>query len=186
MAEPAATMQRHAPLRVAVIVTDPDSRAKLAARVLALGHVVSDVADADVVLADTDVSTSDLPAVFLGGVAADAAGLLRADADDAQLDAALRAVAAGLTVRAPIPESTGRETSFEALEESEPATLLTPREIEVLVGLSEGLSNKAVARRLDISQHTVKFHVESIFRKLSVTTRAEAVAKGLRRGWVHL
>jgi DNA-binding NarL/FixJ family response regulator len=52
--------------------------------------------------------------------------------------------------------------------------------------MRDGLSNKAIARRLDISQHTVKFHAESIFRKLGVTNRVEAVAKGLRRGLVHL
>jgi len=57
--------------------------------------------------------------------------------------------------------------------------LLTPRELEVLNVLIEGLTNKAIARRLNISLHTVKFHVESVFRKLDVRTRTEAVAKAL-------
>ena len=59
--------------------------------------------------------------------------------------------------------------------------LLSPREIEVLAALGNGLSNKAAARRLGISPHTVKFHIESLFRKLGASTRAEAVAKGLKR-----
>ena len=63
--------------------------------------------------------------------------------------------------------------------------LLTPRELDVLAAIGTGLSNKAIARQLGISLHTVKFHIESLFRKLGVRTRAEAVAKGLgaaRRG----
>jgi len=59
--------------------------------------------------------------------------------------------------------------------------LLTPRETEVLAAISEGLSNKEIARRLEISLHTVKFHIESLLRKLGARSRAEAVAKGLVR-----
>jgi two-component system, NarL family, nitrate/nitrite response regulator NarL len=58
---------------------------------------------------------------------------------------------------------------------------LTAREVEVLNAIADGLGNKAVARRLGISPHTVKFHIETLFRKLGARTRAEAVAKGLRR-----
>ena len=101
--------------------------------------------------------------------------MLPNDAGPAQLDAALRAVAAGLIVRL-----AAARPGFAALPE-EPAAALTPREVEVLAALAEGLGNKAVARRLDISPHTVKFHIESVFRKLGAGTRAEAVAKGLRR-----
>ena len=59
--------------------------------------------------------------------------------------------------------------------------MLTPRETEVLVAIADGLNNKAAARRLGISQHTVKFHVESLFRKLGAVTRADAVRKGLQQ-----
>jgi DNA-binding NarL/FixJ family response regulator len=59
--------------------------------------------------------------------------------------------------------------------------LLTPRETEVLVAIADGLNNKAAARRLGISKHTVKFHVESLFRKLGAVTRADAVRKGLQQ-----
>jgi len=69
-------------------------------------------------------------------------------------------------------------------EETMPA--LTPREVEVLTALADGLGNKAAARRLGISPHTVKFHIEALFRKLGARTRAEAVAKGLRRQIVEL
>ena len=58
---------------------------------------------------------------------------------------------------------------------------LTPRELEVLAALAEGMTNKAIARRLNISLHTVKFHVESLFRKLGARTRTEAVAKASER-----
>jgi DNA-binding NarL/FixJ family response regulator len=59
--------------------------------------------------------------------------------------------------------------------------LLTPREVEVLGAIGEGLTNKAIARRLGISLHTVKFHVESLFRKLGARTRTEALAKANER-----
>jgi DNA-binding CsgD family transcriptional regulator len=63
----------------------------------------------------------------------------------------------------------------------EPPVLLTPREIEVLGALGNGMTNKEVARLLGISPHTVKFHIESLFRKLGAASRAEAVAKGMRQ-----
>ena len=55
-----------------------------------------------------------------------------------------------------------------------------PRELDVLEGIIDGLTNKMIARQLDISLHTVKFHVESVFRKLGARTRAEAMAKAKR------
>ncbi|HEY1289742.1 MAG TPA: helix-turn-helix transcriptional regulator [Burkholderiales bacterium] len=59
----------------------------------------------------------------------------------------------------------------------EPSPLFTPREVEVLAAIGAGLTSKMIARRLAISPHTVKFHVESLLRKLGARTRAEAVAK---------
>ncbi|MEY4580492.1 MAG: hypothetical protein RL701_5195, partial [Pseudomonadota bacterium] len=61
---------------------------------------------------------------------------------------------------------------------------LTQREHEVLEALALGLSNRAIAERLDVSVHTVKFHVNGILAKLAVDTRAGAVAKALRTGLV--
>jgi DNA-binding NarL/FixJ family response regulator len=59
--------------------------------------------------------------------------------------------------------------------------LLTPRELDVLRAMAHGLTNKMIARDLDISPHTVKFHVESLLRKLGVRTRTEAVGRAVER-----
>ena len=103
--------------------------------------------------------------------------MLASDADANQIDAALRAVAAGLIVRSPGAEETG----FAAMKETDLQMLLTPREIEVLSAIGEGMTNKLIARRLNISLHTVKFHIESLFRKLGVRTRTQALAKASER-----
>ncbi|HEX8920130.1 MAG TPA: response regulator transcription factor, partial [Pyrinomonadaceae bacterium] len=61
-----------------------------------------------------------------------------------------------------------------------------PREIEVLSMMAEGVGNKTIAYRLNISEHTVKFHVGSIFGKLGASSRTEAVMLGIRRGLIML
>jgi DNA-binding CsgD family transcriptional regulator len=63
---------------------------------------------------------------------------------------------------------------------------LTPRELDVLVLMAEGASNKAIAKQLGISVHTAKFHVGSILDKLDATGRTDAVAHAARRGVIHL
>lgn len=67
-----------------------------------------------------------------------------------------------------------------------PSSALTPREIEVLRLLADGVSNKIIAHRLGISDHTVKFHVTSILSKMNAGTRTEAVTLGVRMGLVYL
>ena len=67
-----------------------------------------------------------------------------------------------------------------------PAEALTPREIDVLELLAEGLSNKGIARRLGISDQTVKFHVASITGKLGAQSRTAAVRLAVRRGLITL
>jgi DNA-binding CsgD family transcriptional regulator len=174
----AAAMEVALRLRVAVVAADPVTAQRLAEMVRQIGHQRVDASEpADAVLTDGSfAAASGYPIVALGPADGDFAGLLPANPGSAQLDAALRAVAAGLTVRPPSPPLPG----FAPMpDESWPA--LSPREIEVLTALADGLPNKAVARRLGISPHTVKFHIESLFRKLGAATRAEAVAKGLRR-----
>ena len=64
--------------------------------------------------------------------------------------------------------------------------VLTPRELEVLTLLAEGLSNKAIARRLGISVHTAKFHVSALMDKFDAVGRTDAVAHAVRRGVIHL
>jgi DNA-binding NarL/FixJ family response regulator len=73
-----------------------------------------------------------------------------------------------------------------ALEQDELPEPLTPREIEVLELLAEGLPNKAIAQRLEISDQTVKFHVASISGKLGAANRTDAVRRALRRGLITL
>jgi DNA-binding NarL/FixJ family response regulator len=63
---------------------------------------------------------------------------------------------------------------------------LTPREIEVLQLLAEGLSNKSIADRLGISDQTVKFHVASVTSKLGASNRTDAVRLALRRGLISV
>jgi DNA-binding NarL/FixJ family response regulator len=63
---------------------------------------------------------------------------------------------------------------------------LTVREIDVLGELARGVPNKTIAARLRISEHTVKFHVASIFAKLAVASRTEAVTQGVRLGLIML
>jgi two-component system, NarL family, response regulator YdfI len=104
-----------------------------------------------------------------------------------QLVPALRAVTAGLTVihhvevAAMFPAA--EPASRQLVELAEP---LTPRESEVLQMLASGLTNKEIAARLAISEHTVKFHVASILGKLGAASRTEAVSLGIRRGLVLL
>jgi DNA-binding NarL/FixJ family response regulator len=166
-------------LSVCVLASDALTRKRLAALVAESGHqLVEPPAAADAVLTDGGSTEEATPAfaVALGAADEEFAGLLPAEATPAQVDAALRAVAAGLTVRVASEPS----RNFGPLPE-EASVLLTPREIEVLAAIGDGLSNKAAARQLGISPHTVKFHIESLFRKLGAGSRAEAVVKGLKR-----
>lgn len=178
------------PLRIAFAVRDPDRAASLAATLERLGHSVAaeDDRSADVIIADAPPAAAERarPMLVLSDAPVrepDIAGVLRSDPLAKTLDAALRAVAAGLQIR---ELATAAPTGFAAAEESVPHSLLTPREMEILAAVGEGLSNKAAARRLGISAHTVKFHLEAIFSKLDAGSRAEAVAKGLRRGLIEL
>jgi DNA-binding CsgD family transcriptional regulator len=168
-----AIMPGAAALRVFVSCEDGARRVRLANMIAETGHiVVAAINDAEIMLSD-DGRSGDGPLTL--GVAGDdePAGVLDADADARQIDAALRAVAAGLVVRSP----GAAETGFRAIEDHDVQNLMTPRELEVLTAIGEGLTNKAIARQLGISLHTVKFHVESIFRKLGVRTRTGAIAR---------
>jgi DNA-binding CsgD family transcriptional regulator len=179
MRQAARKLASTARLRVAVYAMDLLRRTALSQMVAEAGHIAVGAEDAaDVVLADGDCAPGETrPVVTLGGTGDDRAGVLSRDAGADQIDAAIRAVSAGLIVRSPDAMDAG----FGAVRETDGHALLTPRELEVLATLAEGLTNKAIARRLNISLHTVKFHVESLFRKLGACTRTEAVAKASER-----
>ncbi len=99
-----------------------------------------------------------------------------------QIVAAIEAAAAGLVVLQP-GDLDGLLVNPQPASVAEP---LTPREVEVLGMLAEGHSNKSIAHRLAISEHTVKFHVTSIMGKLHAGSRTEAVTMGIRRGLIML
>ena len=105
-----------------------------------------------------------------------------AAAPDGQWRAALHAVAAGLSVR-PRPSGAAVRGVESETPDVEP---LTPREHDVLDLLALGLPNRAIAERLGISEHTVKFHLAALFGKLQVTTRTEAIRRALQEGLVTL
>jgi two-component system, NarL family, response regulator YdfI len=140
----------------------------------------------------SDVSVVILSDGMPSGASAEAlrAGIraaLPGDISPEQLAAALQAVASGLLVLHPshanegLPASSAPPRALDELAES-----LTRRELEVLQMLAAGLSNKEIAARLTISEHTVKFHVASILGKLGAGSRTEAVSLGIRRGLVLL
>jgi DNA-binding NarL/FixJ family response regulator len=104
--------------------------------------------------------------------------VLARDASPDEIVAAVVAVAAGLVAAQPGALAGG--AAEPTLEQ------LTAREIEVLVELGRGASNKTIAERLRISEHTVKFHIGSIFAKLGVSSRTEAVTHGFRLGLIML
>jgi DNA-binding NarL/FixJ family response regulator len=172
-------------LRVRIHATDPLRRRGLASMLEAAGHTVTDdTPDAELCDVGSGTRETEAPVVALtagGAVRGAPAGVLAADAPSEQLDLALRAVAAGLQVRSP---GVNAERGFAPADLDAP--LLTPREREILALVGQGLSNKAAARHLGISVHTVKFHLEALFAKLDATSRAEAVAKGLRGGVIEL
>ena len=114
--------------------------------------------------------------------------VLPREATAAEIVAAVEGAAAGLVVLHPDPAEAALAALAAAPTTAVDASVqsLTPREIEVLRMLAEGLGNKTVARRLGISEHTVKFHVGSIFSKLNVSSRTEAVTVGVRQGLVML
>jgi two-component system, NarL family, response regulator LiaR len=82
--------------------------------------------------------------------------------------------------------SAEQEGSMEALEGSSKVESLTPRELEVLQLLVQGMNNRSIAEALFISDRTVQAHLTSIFAKLQVSSRLEAVLTAIRYGWLTL
>jgi DNA-binding NarL/FixJ family response regulator len=117
---------------------------------------------------------------------AGARGLLDRNVVPEVLVAAAHSLALGLVV---LESSLARELLLPAGPDSAAASLvepLTPREDQVLQLLAEGLTNRAIAQRLGISEHTVKFHVNAILGKLAAQSRADAVMRATRLGLILL
>lgn len=182
---------------VRVAVPSAVARAGLTALLSAAGFALAQ--DADVWVVD-DASLGDLsaltdaPALVAVGSAAWASLLpdlldggwaaLNGDATPAELVAGVLGAAAGLVVLPPgqvLVSAPDEELNFTDLDIS-----LTPREREVLALLSEGLSNKRAAKNLGVSESTVKFHVQAIYSKLGVQSRAAAVTRGIQLGLVSV
>ena len=160
--------------------------------------LVDEISEADVVIT-TSASFASLPALLTDSVQSasilflsdiplnvqamkrlrQAWGILPLDTSAEDLLAAVHALSQGLIV--------GDVTLlFPSEEETSDHGPLTDRESEVLGLLATGMANKQIAVALNISEHTVKFHVSSIYTKLNVTNRTEAVREGLRAGWIAL
>lgn len=112
-----------------------------------------------------------------------ARGILSREMNEERLAAAIAAVVSGLIVFAP---SLSAALSRDESDTNEVTSDLTPRELEVLTALAEGLTNKAIAQHLAISDHTVKFHVNSILNKLDAQSRTDAVVRAARLGLIAL
>lgn len=116
-------------------------------------------------------------------------GLLPLDAAPDELLAAIRALSAGLWVGAPglVRRALGKQSPpWRQEEDPELIEALTERETEVLQQVAQGLSNKQIAFKLGISENTVKYHIASIYSKMGVNNRTEAVRLGARMGLVTL
>ena len=113
--------------------------------------------------------------------------ILPRDADMEDVVAALRAAYAGLVLLDhEIMQELVAKIRTPSDQDNEVADELTPREIEVLRMLAEGLGNREMAVKLGISDHTVKFHISSILDKLNASSRTEAVTLGIRMGLILL
>lgn len=192
-------------IRVLITASSPVARAGLESLLRASPNlrVVGSSDDADVVISDWDRPGEDLPedllemspaaAVILladdsdrtwtrEALRAGVRGVLPRDATPSQIISAIEAAAAGLVV---LPAE-DLESVLAAPRPARSTESLSPREIEVLGMLAEGSSNKAIAYRLGISEHTIKFHVTSIMTKLNAGSRTEAVTLGIRQGLIML
>jgi DNA-binding NarL/FixJ family response regulator len=113
---------------------------------------------------------------------AGASGYLSKASRGQEVVQAVRAAAAGETV---FSASIAQSVTRSAFGHAGPETTLTPRELDVLGAAARGLGNKQIASELGMSARTVQTHLTSIFGKLGVSSRTEAVLLALRRGWVR-
>jgi DNA-binding NarL/FixJ family response regulator len=129
------------------------------------------------------VSGAEAPALSPRLVRTGVRAVLPRDASAAETAAAVEATAAGLLVlHASAVQALAPRGAAGSRRADGGGGHLTPRELEVLAMMAEGLGNRAIAGHLGISTHTVKFHIAAILDKLGARRRAEAVAVGIRQG----
>jgi len=129
------------------------------------------------------------PRQALAAIARGGWSFLRREAKPAALVHALASALDGLAVIDPllIPSALGQGSSLgQGLSLPSPVEDLTPRELQVLKLIAEGLSNKQIGQALGVRENTVKFHVNAILGKLSAASRTEAVTRAARLGWLAL
>jgi DNA-binding NarL/FixJ family response regulator len=172
-------------LEVVADASQPDELPEVDVLVLASADYLSDLGpEPPPVLLLTDD-----PQGAAGLVALPVWGALPMDSGPEELAAAVRALGEGLWAGSPVllQSLLQRPVFSPALDGMDlVADPLTEREHEVLQLAAEGLANKQIALALHISEHTVKFHLSSLYAKLGATSRTEAIRAGARRGWVVL
>jgi len=167
-----------------VIVVDYVLLDEVVRAVRAVRAITNDGRIALVVLTNND----ERPLTILRNLSLRGWSLVPVGATSMELQAAVTAVAQGFVVL-PVAFSeqfTEQRPAVGTLNLSSSEEALTNREREVLELVSQGLSNKLIARRLQISEHTVKFHISSISTKVGASSRTDAVSRGIRRGLITL
>lgn len=181
-----------------ILLEDMDRAAEIAGAIEAEDGATAtrpgdDAPAADAVVSDSADVDVEAPLVVLGRAeAGEAAAVLPPDAPAELVAAAARLIAAGYRIsraggEADFDDSLDHGDAGSDHEDSpgqDEVPTLSPRELEVLALLAEGAPNKVIARRLDISVHTAKFHVASIIAKLGATNRTDATAIAMRLGLV--
>ena len=126
--------------------------------------------------------------LLAGRVSSHPGGLLPLNASETEIVAAITALSEGLWVGAPglMSALLRRPTPIELSGLDAGTEAVTQREMDVLQCIAQGLANKQIAISLGISEHTVKFHLSSLYAKLGATNRTEAVRIGMQRGLVVL
>jgi DNA-binding NarL/FixJ family response regulator len=205
---------RSEPLRILVVGEDPLARSGLVALLQGPDFAITTAAPLDSVRLTAAVPRPDVAAWAVGDsadglerasdviatglpllalvndepsagewLAAGARGALLRDVDPEQLASALDAVAHGNLV---LDDGLGGLLRSRFQSPAVPFEALTPREAEVIQLLALGLSNKEIAGRLNVSEHTAKFHVNAILGKLGAQSRTEAVVRAARMGLINL
>jgi len=132
------------------------------------------------------LTTYDNDEYIFKGIEAGARAYLLKDAPRAELFKAIRAVSRGESLIEPAIAGKVLDRFAELSRQTQSPEALSERELEVLTLIAKGTSNKLIATNLNIGESTVKTHIQSIFHKLNVSDRTEAVTEAIKKGIVHL